>query len=233
MNFHRQIVLAAWLFCISLSAQSLEVRDIDHAAAQQLQSYASEMAAKGYRVEYTIGKIDPRISRRGCENEITADFKRDPGQQPHTTLELACNDTNPWKLFVSAHVEIFGMIVVAANPIARGQILQLSDLMLSEAQVNQHRADIVTNSKQVEGMIAKRSIAAGQAINSRLLRAPELVDRGDEVTIIAQGETIAIRTTGTALSSGSLGQQIQVKNSRSERVIKARVIDRGQVAVTL
>ena len=53
------------------------------------------------------------------------------------------------------------------------------------------------------------------------------------MVISARSGTIQVRMPGEALSNGTLGQQIQVRNLGSRRVIKARVVGQGQVEVAM
>lgn len=45
--------------------------------------------------------------------------------------------------------------------------------------------------------------------------------------------TINVKMPGEALSDGAPGQQIRVRNLRSQRIIKARVIEPGTVEVNM
>ena len=239
MKIHRQIVLLLCLFCWPLpyalaDGEQIETTfDLNELVAKFIEDYSHKMAAKGYRTESQLGNIDPRLAMRNCEKEVGLQFRRAPIEQSQATIEVTCTDDTPWRLYVSSQIAIFGPAVVAAQPIARGQMLDHSNLSIAEAQVNMGRADIISTIEDAEGMIARRSIPAGQQLSSRVLRAPELVDKGDQVTIVAEGSAIAIRTTGTALASGSYGEQIRVRNNHSDRVIRAHVIDRGKVAIVL
>ncbi|WP_121363151.1 flagellar basal body P-ring formation chaperone FlgA, partial [Pseudomonas aeruginosa] len=56
---------------------------------------------------------------------------------------------------------------------------------------------------------------------------------GDQVVILARTATINVKMPGEALSDGAPGQQIRVRNLRSQRIIKARVIEPGTVEVNM
>ncbi len=58
-----------------------------------------------------------------------------------------------------------------------------------------------------------------------------VVCRNDSVLIQAISNGMNITTKGTALSDGSLGQQIRVKNDKSNRIIDAQVSGIGEVVV--
>jgi len=66
-----------------------------------------------------------------------------------------------------------------------------------------------------------------------MLQLAEAVRRGDQVVISARSGGINVRMQGEALSGGTLGQQISVRNLTSQRVIRARVAGPGQVEVEM
>jgi flagella basal body P-ring formation protein FlgA len=65
------------------------------------------------------------------------------------------------------------------------------------------------------------------------LDAPLVIKRGDTVSMEANIGGITVKTSGTAISDGRIGQQIRVKNNQSARVINAKVIGSGQVQSVL
>ena len=60
-----------------------------------------------------------------------------------------------------------------------------------------------------------------------------MVCRGDNVTIEAQTANLAVKTQGIAMADGNLGDQIQVRNIKSRRLISAIVSSSGTVKVGL
>jgi flagella basal body P-ring formation protein FlgA len=60
-----------------------------------------------------------------------------------------------------------------------------------------------------------------------------LVCKGDEVAIIAQSEAMTIKTSGTAIESGAMGETIQVKNNSSNRIIKGVIGELREIYVKL
>ena len=58
-----------------------------------------------------------------------------------------------------------------------------------------------------------------------------LVCRNDVVILNTSQQGLAIVAKSTALSDGSLGDQIKVRNSKSNRVVSATITGVGQVAV--
>ncbi len=72
----------------------------------------------------------------------------------------------------------------------------------------------------------------GDIVRRSLLHAPTLVRRGDAVNIVAQHEQILVTMAGEALDAGARGDIVRVRNAGSGKVIRARVIDAGEVEPT-
>jgi flagella basal body P-ring formation protein FlgA len=60
---------------------------------------------------------------------------------------------------------------------------------------------------------------------------PELVERGESVTIIYQSPGLMLAVRGKASDGGAEGDMIDVVNLQSKRVVRGTIIGRGQVAV--
>ena len=60
-----------------------------------------------------------------------------------------------------------------------------------------------------------------------------IVCKGEMVTILANSSSFQIKTNGTALSDGTVGEQVRIKNNRSGKVISARVKAINKVVINL
>ena len=85
--------------------------------------------------------------------------------------------------------------------------------------------------KSVLGMVCTKNIARGKVIKPGFLKQAKLIHKDDKVYVMAAHHRIKIRMKGMALSSGSLGEIMQVKNLSSETELKAKVANRQEVRV--
>lgn len=191
------------------------------------------LAEKGFRSEYSIGNIDPRFNEKACEQTIEFNLNRSPLTQANLTVLAECHDQTPWKLYITTTFNVFAEAVYASNSLPRGHTIQQTDVETKEVLINTNHYASFNQTRDVVGMIAKRSIRQGSLIHANLLQAPKLIKRGDEVVIMASTQGIMIRMRGTAMQDGELGEQITVKNNQSNRVIKAKVSQSGLVSVLL
>lgn len=236
--------LAASLLCTLLVPTSLAMEpSVDESTIEQAQGikltqhlhlYVDQQVSafedKGFRVETKIGKLSPHIEAKPCDSVPAFELKREITEGEHNTVVIACHKPN-WQVYIPAQFKLFDQLISASTSVGKNTRLTHAHLELSEHQVNKGRYANYKNSQDVIGMVAKRTIRQGAIIKPSHLRAPTLIQRGDEVLISAQNSSIAIQMKGEALSAGALGQQIRVKNLSSNRVIKAQVIDSGRVSV--
>ena len=229
---------------LELVPQTEQIDQIDQSSPQKalsitetivqfLDEMRADHAEKGYRSDYEIGNIAPHLSKQSCLSPILLELNRAPISQNQLTLSLQCKDQASWRFYVSIEFNLYADIVKTQHNIRRGQIIQAEDIRLSETLINRTHYSHYTKIAEVIGMVAKRSIRAESGIQPGHLSPPMLIKRGDDVIILASNSAISVKMNGTALSDGTLGQQISVKNSQSKRVVKAMVSERGLVKIVL
>jgi len=233
MKNSRQILSVLILFFASDCFSASSNNDLQKEVIKFLDIYSSQIADKGYRSEYQIGKIDPRLVLRTCSNALKLSFNRKPIQQSMLTILAQCTDSKPWKIYINIQYDIYGRVITAAETIPRGTMITNSMLDDKDQIINEGRHKGFSNINKVVGMMAKRTIRNNMVISSNQLKAPSLIKRGDNVIITAANSAISVSMNGTALMDGMLGQQISIRNAQSKRTIKGRVTDRGHVLVAL
>lgn len=206
-----------------------ELRDLTHAFVS---AKLLPLAEKKHRYDMEIGNLSPSLKLRQCSDDIQFELKRDVYQSPNNTIEAQCVSPS-WKLYIPITIDIYGPIVISKTSIPKNTLIRAHHLELKEQQINLTRYANYNAIKLVQGMRAKRNIRQGAVISPSSLEPPMLVARGDQVIISAESEVIAIQMKGEALNSGALGEQISVKNLSSDRIIRARVTERGKVSVLL
>lgn len=93
------------------------------------------------------------------------------------------------------------------------------------------RERILSDSSQVNGLVARRDLPAGAPLLAGFFEAPHAVERGDTVAVLASQGGAHIEAQGLALSAGRCGDVIGVRNPRSNRTYKARIAAAGRVEV--
>ncbi|MGM0502652.1 MAG: flagellar basal body P-ring formation chaperone FlgA [Bacillota bacterium] len=144
-------------------------------------------------------------------------------------IKIMVNGEQYRKHYIKFRAELWKEVLTSKKKLKRGQKLSADLFVKKEKLITNSKKDYVTSKEEVENKILKQSLAANRALTSNLLDTTALVDRWQEVELIAKIGGIVVSTTGKALEEGGKGDIIKVKNISSGKKIKAEVIGSKQV----
>lgn len=185
------------------------------------------------RHEIRINRLDPRLRLPTCSQSLSVTLERPSMPLGRVTTRVRCGGNAPWTVFVPAEVRLYRPVLVLTRPLKRHSVLRAEDLSLMEQDVGTLGDNFITDATQAIGKKLTRQLGSNQVLTPGHLQAAEVIRRGDQVVISARAGTVNVRMPGEALSDGAPGQQISVRNLRSQRVIRARVMGPGQVEVAM
>lgn len=123
------------------------------------------------------------------------------------------------------------MMPVASRPLKRGDLIAAGDVRLSKMNATVTTSESIEQIGDVVGRALVRDVGQGEMFSSAAVIIPPLVTVGSRVTMLFRHGRLEVSASGTALESGIERQEIKVRNETSQKVIKARVIDKGMVEV--
>ncbi|MBL4703391.1 MAG: flagellar basal body P-ring formation protein FlgA [Flavobacteriales bacterium] len=185
------------------------------------------------RIDTTLPHLDPRLRLATCNTPLDVKSTSTRKKLGRLTLKISCFDQKNWSLHVPLELKAYESVVVAVQPIFRGQIISAGNVAKEEREVTRLNQGYFSKPDRVVGSIAKRSINTHQVILPRSLSKPKLVNKGESISIQAIGAGLSIKAMGVALADGSLGDLIQVKNSKTQRIIEGRISAPGQIVIHL
>ncbi len=231
--------LLSGLFCSTLATYCHPV--ITHAATtaadlqQQANGYLQQLIQQQNLTtsHYEISPIDPRLQLADCTDPLkVALFNPPVPLAGRITLQINCTAPTPWKIYVKATVHVLKAVIVAIRPLARGYTITMADVQLQERPMESLRQNYFESTAAVIGKTLKQSVATGTVISATALDNARMVKKNQQVTITSGASaTINVKTNGVALSDGSMGERISVRNSASNKVIEATVLAPGLVSV--
>jgi len=132
---------------------------------------------------------------------------------------------------LTGDVRVFGTVACAARPLARHTVLGPDDIRTERRDIGTLGPGVVTDPARAVGKELRTTLRPGAVLFESLLKNPQLVKRGDMVTILARSAGLRITVPGMALGAGAMGDLIRVKNMMSRKEIYAKVLDGDTVAV--
>lgn len=184
------------------------------------------------RIDFSVSKIDPNLRLASCSKPLRLK-KNDNKLMGRISIAVRCEGNKPWKIYVPVTIKAYRKVVTAAVPLARNQVLEAALLEMTEKEVSRLNQGYFSSISDVKGKSLNRSLQLSGVLQPNMVKEPIIIKRGDVVMIIAKTGALSVKSAGVAINDGRLGQQIQVKNKSSKRVVVARVISSNQVQVVM
>jgi len=137
------------------------------------------------------------------------------------------------QLHGTATIAVAQEVVSLVRPVAQGEIITADAVSRTQVHVTQPLRQVVTQPEDVIGKQARRSLAGNAPLSTQDVTAVTVVHRGDVVRIVLESPLIKVSTPGEALEAGKPGDTIRVKNTSSHREVRAQVIDKQTVRISL
>jgi flagella basal body P-ring formation protein FlgA len=131
----------------------------------------------------------------------------------------------------TAYIEVTQEVVAAARQISRNEVIGVHDVRLIRVQMEQRPRQVITRLEDVVGKRARRPLQANAAINPLDVESAPLVQKGDAVLIVLESPLLKVTAMGVALEQGLHGATIRIKNTTSERELRAVVVAAKTVRV--
>ncbi len=180
-----------------------------------------------------IGRLDSRLRLPACSIPLQVSLESPAQPIGRVTLRVRCDSNAPWTIFVPGHVNLYREVAVVQRSMPRNSVIQAADVQLLERDVSSLRQGYILNLENAIGQKLTRAVQPNQVLSANLLKAAAAINKGDAVVISANGASMFVRMPGIALEEGAIGQQIRVRNTRSNRIVHARVTGPGQAEVDM
>ena len=137
------------------------------------------------------------------------------------------------QLHGTAYITMAQEVVSLVRPIGQDEIITADAVSRTQVPVMQPMRQAVTQVEDVIGKRARRSLAGNTPLSTQDVAASPAVHKGDLVRIVLESSLIKVSTAGEVLEAGKVGDTIRVKNTSSNREVRAQVIDKQTVRIPL
>ena len=144
------------------------------------------------------------------------------------SIGLRCRSDKPWSRFISAHVAVEGSYFVAARAIEAGEALGAADVVERTGDLSALPRSVVTDVSALRGVTSTHRIAAGAPLRKELMRGVVVIQQGQTVQLVAQGQGYAVSTEGKAMTRAEVGATVQAR-TRDGRLLSGVAGEDGQV----
>jgi flagella basal body P-ring formation protein FlgA len=177
--------------------------------------------------------LDSRLKLEQCDKPLTFSRNQNTQLKGTTSVKASCRGSHPWSIYTKHRISATKSVLVINKNLPRNHIIKDSDINYVAKDTQKLRNGYITDKALVLGHKLKRPVKEGKPIYSHQIATVELIKKGDKVNISARMGKLTVVTSGIALDAGQKGDQIDVENVRSSRVIRTRVIGVNTVEVIM
>ncbi len=224
--------------CLLLSAICQGV--FSNQGNQSLQSITDTVVLAGKRraqalgydnVKVQVRPLDERLRLPGCEQPLDTFMPPGAPSLGAVNVGVRCASSQPWTIYVRAHISAQRAVPVLARPLARNTIISEADLTVIDQPIDMAISGVVYEVEQIIGMELTRSLDAGSTIGVNQLRPPKVIKRGQQVTLVAGAGNLQVRMQGKALGDATAGERVRVTNLSSNQQVEGIANSDGTVSV--
>jgi flagella basal body P-ring formation protein FlgA len=167
------------------------------------------------QVTSTVGAIDPRLQLPSCDT-LEAFLPTGSRLWGNTTVGVRCPTATPWTIYVPVSVRIMAQTAVATRPLSAGQTVSQADVAMQSNDLSQLPPGVIMDPSFAIGKTVIISAATGQAFRHDMLRAPQVIQQGQTVKLMAKGNGFQVTSEGKALANATLGQVVSVRTQSGQ-----------------
>lgn len=204
----------AILFSVLLASTPL-VQAQTHQDLGQLKKVAEEFiktqgAGLPGEVKVEIRPLDARMQLAPCP---APEAFMQPGARVwgNTTVGLRCTAPVAWKVYIQAKVSVMGDYVAAGVPLAQGQPIEQSQLVMLKGDLAALPNGVVTDMAQAIGRTSNISLPSGAPLRLDGLKSKPVVQSGQAVRVVSSGAGFKVSAEGKAIGTAGEGQVVQVR----------------------
>jgi flagella basal body P-ring formation protein FlgA len=214
-NYRRLLLLACVAAAPTLGADFQDIAQLEGLAKSTAAPLLPPLTDKQRLQVGTIQSL-PR-----CEDAVKPAVAPGLRERGRVLIELRC-DGRPaaWHVYVPVRIVGTSSVVVAVHAIVTGTVLTKNDVSVEQRDLTALPPGYLDDPAIAVGLTASRGISGGAVLTNQQLLGAKAVQRGQTVTLVADGGGMSVRTAGRALSDGLINQRVRVQNLSSGKIVE-------------
>ncbi len=206
--------------------RSISKEEVLSAAKAQLQSDLTlEIAVKG--VEWETDQVIPAGETTYHIETLGAP---DRGKMP-IRVTARQKDQASARFLATALVDDWKSIPVVRGRLDRGSVIGAADIQVIRTNLATLPIDIALSPEEITGKRVIKSLSSGEPVRLSDLDIPPVIERGKLVKMIYKSGGLTATASGISMEPGFSDNVIQVRNDRSNKIVKGKVLNAEEVLV--
>ncbi|MHC4870345.1 MAG: flagellar basal body P-ring formation chaperone FlgA [Planctomycetota bacterium] len=215
---------------------AFSARDIKKIALQKAQNHISALfSGINAKVKVELLYLERKAFNIASFSDLEIEHSPAQTRSSFQRITFAVYDAGKNRVnsfYGNFRLRILQKVILTEAFIPRGTILTKNMVKTGYAEISKGQNTCVSIEKVI-GKKCRTDIKEGSPIYTRVLVIPEVVKRNQPVQVTARRGSFVIQQFGTAMSSGGIGQIVNVKNNRSGKVFPAKIMENGQLELLM
>lgn len=130
-------------------------------------------------------------------------------------------------------IKAYQNVLVASCPISRETEITPSIVRIEKKEISNILEYALKIDAANKSMVAKKFFSEGEMIDKRFVKYKPEILRNANVTVFFNSPSLSISTEATALSDGTMGENICIMNKNYNKIYKGTVIGENKVLVKI
>ncbi|HBM82856.1 MAG TPA: flagella basal body P-ring formation protein FlgA [Halieaceae bacterium] len=214
------------------AARAETLHPLEDVVAAATRAATDAAQAQGYRdLEITARPLDSRLRLQACSEPLETFSSPNASVLGPVSVGVRCAQPSAWTLYVRLDVSTRATLPVLTDNLPRGTVISERDLTLVERTITNATDAVILDPQQAIGLELVRPASAGSTLRHSQLRPPQLIARGQTVTLIAGSEGLQVTMQGRAMANAAAGDRLLVTNLASGRRVEGIVSADGSVHI--
>ncbi len=224
------MLLALFAFSAAMASEPEGAHRVTHAQLQEVIGQALAEAGAGDEVHATISNAAGRYYYEGkAPLEAELRFMDYNSSTKRWETEIALFEGGELVKTETLNGRFTAMIEVPvlSRRLFSGDVITAQDLTVARIESHRLRQNVVHDPSQIIGKAARRVLRAGKPIALHEIEAPNIIHKGDLISLRYRTDNIDIQTVAEAMQDAAMGSSISVRNTDSGHVLRAIVVSEG------
>ena len=200
--------------------------------SQLMEELRASGASGDFRVSLNSTVEPIALPAQTPQTFVISDLRFEPHKNYFEATVVAPSRDNPLKrVTLAGEVERFVALPVLKTTMKNGDIISHADLDYIDVSAKSLPRDIILDADKIAGMTPRRLAVGGKPVSFNDLQSPQLVGRGEVVTLIYNDGGMVVSTKGKSGQNATMGELVRVTNITSNKSIAGVVTGLREITV--
>ncbi len=147
-------------------------------------------------------------------------------------ISVLMDDNVAARFLATAVVDDWKSIPILNSRMERGMLVNPSDIQMIRTNLADLPPDIATSVSEISGKRLKKTVNYGEPLRRSDIDIPPVIEKGKIIKMRFQSGNFSAVASGVAMQSGQTDDLIEVRNDRSNKVVKGKVISPDEVLIS-